>query len=156
MRAIGFRAEKDGAHWAVLDRDGSIYRIHDEGHYRAPKSFDEAPGLAWFRERVQALVQKHSPTKAGIRYAETYLGPIGKAQLASLFRRARVEGVISEALASKNIPVGVGSMQQIASRLHSKSAKRYVESGEFRGLDLSEKSDLLREAIIVAASMLEE
>jgi hypothetical protein len=76
--------------------------------------------------------------------------------LASLFRRARVEGVIIQALASKGVRIGVGALQQIGSRLGSKSAKKYKkESGEFRGLDLSTKSDHLREAIIAGASMLE-
>jgi len=78
-----------------------------------------------------------------------------KSVLESLFKRARIEGVVIESLSSKGIPVGLGAMQQISSRLGSKSAKKYVTDGEFRGLDLSEKDDELREAIIAASSMLE-
>lgn len=156
MAALGFRAEKDAVNWAVVDRQGDTYRIIEDGRLTAPKSYEEADGLAWYRERIQTLVQQHSATTAAIRYAETYLGPMRKTVLASLFKRARVEGVLMEALASKGVPVGTGALQQIASRLGTKSAKRYVVGGEFRGLDLSDKNDNLREAIIAAASMLEE
>jgi hypothetical protein len=156
MAAIGFRAEKDAVNWAVVERDGEIYRVIEDGRFAAPKSYEESVGLAWYRERIQSLVHQHGATKAAIRYAETYLPRIRKSVLESLFKRARLEGVLIEALASKGVPVGTGAMQQIASRLGSKSAKHYVAGGEFRGLDLSDKSDNLKEAIIVAASMLEE
>jgi hypothetical protein len=156
MSALGFRAEKDAVHWAVVGRQGDTYRVIADGRLAAPKSYEEVNGLAWYRERIQSLVQQYGAVKAAIRYAETYLGPIRKTALASLFKRARLEGVLAEALASRGIPVGTGAMQQIGSRMGSRSAKHYVEGGEFRGLDLSDKNKYLQEAIVAAASMLED
>lgn len=153
MKAVGFRAEKDHLHWAVVSGtvDRPIIEVHDR--LRAPKVYDVAESLAWFRDNVRAIIEQHGPSIASIRFAETFLTRKPNA-LASMYARARIEGVVIEAAQSMGLKVLVGSLTSISSRLGSRSAKVYVEAGDLRGLDMSGINANRKEAIVTAASAL--
>jgi hypothetical protein len=68
-------------------------------------------------------------------------------------RRLRIEGVLLQTLDSCGLNVNIGALATISGKLGSQ-AKKYVESGELRGMDLSQISSLAREAILVAVAAL--
>ena len=73
--------------------------------------------------------------------------------------RLRIEGVVVESLHSRGVSVETGALQAVASRVGSKSAKSakaYLEQGDFRGLDLSKHPSERQEAILVAVSVQEQ
>jgi hypothetical protein len=110
-----------------------------------------------FRDRVQNLIAEYKVSAAAVRLSETYLKHKPKPNvLASMFARARIEGVVLEAARASGIPVHASQLVSISARLGSKSAKAYVTGGEFRGVDLSSKQPNRREAIVAAVSALKE
>ena len=68
-------------------------------------------------------------------------------------RRLRIEGVLLHTSDSCGLSISIGALATISGRLGSK-AKKYVESGEFRGLDLSRIPLASKEAILVAVAAL--
>jgi hypothetical protein len=157
MRSIGFRAEKDTVHWAVVEGTVDLPKLVAEGKFSAPKTDSEPEALHWYRNKVRQMIEQHQAHVAAVRYGETFLqrGAKGKS-LGSMFARARIEGVILEAACSSNLKVFTGQLAQISSRLDSPRAKAYLESGDLRGLDLAGKPANRREAILVAVAALGE
>lgn len=155
MRSVGFRAEKDRLTWAIVEGTvASPVRVADD-NYSAPKSFSEADALAWYRERVQTLIDTYSPKSAAIRVAETFLrSKPSPSSLSSMFARARLEGVVIEAAVSKGMGIMIGRLQQISSGMGSKSAKGYIGSTEVRGIDLADVPKYRHEAVLAAISVL--
>jgi hypothetical protein len=80
----------------------------------------------------------------------------GRKQQAGSLSRARIEGIITFACAKSGLTVHTGQIQQINSRLKTKRAKQYIESGECRGVDLDGVPAMRREAVTVAVSALGE
>ena len=120
----------------------------------APKSYKEPDALAWYRERVQTIIRQHDAKTVAVRFAETLLrsGPPSKA-LPSMYRAARIEGVVIEAAGRRDY----GWHRWLAEYFFedgTQSAKAYTESGELRGMQISELPDEAQEAIAAAASML--
>lgn len=158
MSTFGFRAEKDKVHYAIADGCSESPILIEQSKFSAPKTYSLAQQLSWYRDRVQTLLQKHAPTYVYIRQAETFLRakPAANA-LESMFTRARIEGVLLESVNEKGIPVESGKMQNLSSKLGSSSAKKYIEKGELRGLDLDGiKNKSTREAILAAVAVLEK
>jgi hypothetical protein len=157
MLALGFRAESDVVHFAVVKGPQSAPELVDSGKFSAPRSFDTAAALAHVRARIQNMIEQHKPDAVGVRFSETFFPrKLSRGILDSLFARARIEGVILEVSQASGVTVVQGgAMQQISSELGSKRAKGYLETGEFRGVDLSSKPTHVQEAILIAASLLE-
>lgn len=155
MRSIGFRAEKDTVHWAVVEGTVEVPKLVADNKFAAPKSYDEAESLAWYRNKVCQMIEEHRVQNAAVRFGETFLqrGAKGRA-LYSMFARARIEGVIMEAASSCSVQIFAGQLAQISSRLESPRAKAYLESGELRGLSLDGKPQNRQEAILVAVAAL--
>jgi len=148
------RAEKDCIQWALVEGSGAEPVLLNDGKFAAPITYDEPKALAWYRERIKTMVDEFKPKTVAVRYPETYLRFKPKAP-SSFYARIRIEGVIVEAAQSSGVRVETGAWATLSSRLGSKSAKAYLESGELRGLDLSTKPDNRREAIIAAVAGLE-
>jgi hypothetical protein len=68
-------------------------------------------------------------------------------------RRLRIEGVLLHTIDSCGIKATIGALATISGKLGSQ-AKKYVENGELRGLDLSKVPALSREAVLVAVAAL--
>jgi hypothetical protein len=125
--------------------------IHIEhGVAAAPVNLDEASALSWYSDRVKLIIQTHKPKTAMIRSAEVIARGSGKE---GARRRLRIEGVLLQTIDSCAVKVSIGALATISGKLGSQ-AKRYIESGEFRGLDLSEIPSLSREAVLVAVAAL--
>lgn len=154
--AVGFRAEKDRVRYAFVTGSCEKPVLLEHDVIAAPKTYSPSECLGWYRTSIRDLLTRVPASIGALRLSETFLSrkPNAKA-LDSMFARARIEGVILEALASKDIPIKGEKMQQISSAFGSKSAKHYLGEEELRGLDWSGvKNDRDREAIMVAASML--
>jgi hypothetical protein len=150
-RVIGFRAEPRLIHWAVLDGTQKHPTIHAQDKINAPASADESAILGMFRERARHLFTTYTPDAVGIRSAELSARGSNKD---GPRRRLRVEGVLLEASHSWNLPVTMGALGTISSKLDTKRAKKYLESGQFRGLDLKSLPGARREAVLVAVGLL--
>jgi hypothetical protein len=125
--------------------------IHVEhGVAVAPVNLDEAPALSWYSDRVKLIIQTHKPKTAMIRSAEAIARGSGKE---GARRRLRIEGVLLQTIDSCGVKVSIGALATISGKLGSQ-AKKYIESGELRGLDLSEIPPLSREAVLVAVAAL--
>lgn len=156
MRAIGFRAEKDRLTWSVVEGSLSAPILISNDCLKAPKSYDIAEGLAWYRERVQTTIEEHEVKIAAIRFSETFIKKINSKTLGSMLSRARMEGVVVEAATSKGIKILTGNLNKISSRMNTKSAKAYVGTDELRGIDLSSVPKYRHEAVLTAVSALSE
>ncbi|HWB12480.1 MAG TPA: hypothetical protein VG826_24860 [Pirellulales bacterium] len=156
MNAMGIRVAKDYFRWAVVSKNEDELNIVAKGKMSAPKTYDEADSLAWYRERVQTIAKQHGAKMAAVRFSETFLGrgrgPTSKV-LESMLMRARIEGVITEALRADGLPVGTGGWQKISARMGTRSAKAYTDSGEVRGLSIADEPEELQDAITAAISM---
>ncbi len=149
-RALGFRAEAKQVHWAVVEGT-RLTPIHiDHGIAAAPINLDEAPALSWYSSRCRHIVQTYSPNAAMIRSAEAVARGAGKE---GARRRLRIEGVLLQTIDACGLRVSIGALATISGKLGSQ-AKKYIESGELRGLDLSQLPSLAREAILVAVAAL--
>lgn len=148
-RALGFRAESGRIHWAVVDGTPEAPILFANDSAAAPVNLDEAAALSWYSDRVKLVVKTYKPGAAAIRTAE----PISKANNTGARRRLRIEGVLLQTLDSCNLKVTLGALATISGKLGTQ-AKRYIESGEFRGLDLSKMQPPRREAILVAVAAL--
>jgi len=149
-RALGFRAEAKQIHWAVVDgtRRAPILVAHD--HAAAPVNLEEAPALSWYSSRVRLIIETYKPGVATIRTAESVARGSNKE---GARRRLRIEGALLQTIDSCGLKVTVGALAMISGKLGS-HAKKYIESGELRGLDLSEIPALSREAVLVAVAAL--
>jgi hypothetical protein len=153
MKAIGFRAEKDGINWAVVEgtKKGPVLTEHD--YIKAPNINSEAASLSYFRERLLAVIQQYQPGVAFVRYPEPFRQ---KSKITSVDARLRVEGVILEVLYTSGIEVLTGAKVSMGSKLKSNDPTAYLKATELRGLVFPNRDANSREAIMAAVSALGE
>jgi Holliday junction resolvasome RuvABC endonuclease subunit len=155
MKALGVRAEKDLVHWAVVELRNDELAIVREGKHKVTETFDLSARLKELWTKTQGIIETHGVDAVAIRFQETHLQRgIKDKLLASALQRARLEGVVAAASAAAGVDVFCGSLQQIGSAIGSKRPKAYIETGEFRGIDLSKKNKHIQEAILAAAAAL--
>lgn len=152
---MGFRVEPKAVHFAVVGGSVEEPVLVDSGRYAAPKTYDEAEALSWYRSRTKVLIEEHQPERAAIKYMESVAGR-GRAPRStdSTRKRHRIEGVVLQLLDQENIAVRAGPFATVSAGLGSKSAKSYVNSNELRGLDLTGRTKLAKEAIVAATAAL--
>jgi hypothetical protein len=151
MCVLGIRAEADGFQWAVLGGTASTPSLRAYGSETAPNSYDEGERLVWIRRKCMQALETHKPTRVAIRYPE---GNARGANKASAKARCRVEGVILEAAASKNVSVVTGALNTFGKHSGSESPKADLDRHDLHGIDWSEHNRNLREAILVGTSLL--
>lgn len=118
----------------------------------APVSLAEAPALSWYSNRVRLVVERYKPDAATIRAAESVARGSNKE---GARRRSRIEGVLLQTIDSCGLKATIGALAMISGKLGTQ-AKKYIESGDFRGIDLSEIPSASREAVLVAVAALPE
>jgi hypothetical protein len=156
MKAIGFRAEKDTIHYAIVEGTKHEPVLVADDKIVAPLTYSDAQAMSYFRDRIRTLVEQYKPSAAFVRYGETFLPKkVAPNVLASMLARARIEGVILESINSHKINIVGASLSGISSKLESKHPKSYLENGDLRGVDLTGKPQPRQEAILVAVSALE-
>ena len=149
-RALGFRAEPRKIYWAVVEGSKARPILLEHSSAAAPIDLDEAPALSWYSSRVKHIVETHKASRAMIRSAE----PMARGSKKEGPRlRLRLEGVLLQTLDSCGVTTSIGALATISGKLGSQ-AKKYVDKGELRGLDLSELSSYAREAVLVAVAAL--
>lgn len=157
MRVLGVRAEPNSINWAVVEGTTAQPVLVQADNSAAPSSYDEAACLAWYRDRILLVIDQLQVDRVAVRYPEPVSGRAGTrvAIQDSNRRRCRVEGVVLEAAHSRSKRVVVGALTTISSSLGTKSAKKYLNDDDLRGLDWSRyRQKNLREAILVAAAAL--
>lgn len=153
-RGLGLRADPEGFHWAVVkgSRREPILVAHD--YAEAPRTYTEAQALAWCRARVHEIIDMHKPQQVALRYPE----PISRGKGDAARRRCRVEGVLLEAAACRDLPTHTGALVTMGKRLGmtSSRAKAYLDAEEFRALDWNKLPHGRREAILVGVGVLDD
>jgi hypothetical protein len=152
-KAIGFRAEPTTVHWAVVSTSAAGPILEDHGSIGAPKGYEEAAVLTWFRGRTANLINEHGVEAAAIKYTE----PIARRGGADAARaRCRLEGVILQLAHERGLRIFTGAFRALSGQLGSKSAKAYLDGDDVRGLDWSGVKPLPREAVLMALAALED
>lgn len=149
---LGVRAEAQGFCWAVVEGSQQAPRVRGNERVEAPRSYSEAEALVWCRARLLQIIQDHGPKHVAIRYQE----PTARRHDSASRQRCRVEGVLLEAAASRQLVIATGALATIAKGLgtNTTGAKAYLSAEEFRGIDLRKVPASRREAIVVAVSAL--
>src|SRR6266481_3827632 len=106
-RILGVRGEPAAIHWAVATGTSLRPVLHASGTENAPSSYDEGESLAWIRERALYIIDTYHPVKVAIRYAERNARGANKDSAKS---RCRVEGVVLEAAATRNLETVTGAL----------------------------------------------
>jgi Holliday junction resolvasome RuvABC endonuclease subunit len=151
-RCIGVRAEAEGINWAIVDGSLEEPVLHAYGSDKAPAAYVESERLSWIRQQFLHILDQYNPLGVAVRYPEnTALG----ANKDSARARCRIEGVVLESAASRNLEVTTGALNTISKNLGT-PAKENLLSDEFRGLDWQKYKPTVREAIIAAVSILQE
>ena len=153
-RTLGFRVEPKQVHWAAMGGTPAAPIIIDVATLTAPIGWDEGKCLSWYRDQATRLFASYPVKTVAVRDAEAFR-PRGGGQTQSLQTRCRIEGVIIEAANHSGLFVTSGRLDTISANLDTKKAKQYLTEEELRGADWSKYSALQREAILVAASVLE-
>jgi hypothetical protein len=150
-RAIGFRADSKGFHWAVAEGTKSqpILIAHDDA--AAPKGYGEPKALTWYAGRVRHLLGEYQPSAGMVRSAEAIARGANK-EGAKV--RLRLEGVILQTLDAEGKEAILGALSTIGKMLQSKKPKAYLEANNLRGLDLTTVPETVKEAILAAVSAL--
>ena len=150
-RSLGIRVEPTGLNWAIVEGDQGSPILVASGDATAPSTYDEAQSLSWYRGRILHILELQKPTIVGVRYPE----PTGRSGgTDAMRRRVRIEGVALEACDSVGLPVCTGALVTISANLKTKSAKVLLENDDLRGLDWAKRNPHIREAILVAVSIL--
>ncbi len=154
VKAIGFRVEPQTVNYAVVEgtKQEPILIVNDK--ITPPKSYlQESQQLVWYRNRLLIILEQYQPQFGAIRCAEPL--SFRNTNKDSLLKRARIEGVILEVLGEKSIECITAALKKISSEINSQSAKKYLSSDEFRGINLSQINKNQQEAILVAVTQLE-
>jgi len=150
MKTIGLRAEPDAFNWAVSEGTQEIPILIAVERVAAPSGYLEPEMLNHFRNRLLHILQTHSPEHAGLRTPES----VARAGGEPARKRLRLEGVLLAASSESGLSVTLGALVTVNRLLGSKSAKLFLNSTEYRGIDWSKYPQVKREAILMSASLL--
>jgi hypothetical protein len=150
VKVIGMRAEPDAFNWAVSEGTQEVPILIAVERVAAPSGYLEPEMLSHFRNRLLHIIQTHNPERAGLRTPES----IARAGGESARRRLRLEGVLLAASSESGLSVTLGALVTVNRLLGSKSAKLFLNSTEYRGIDWSKHPQAKREAILMSASLL--
>ena len=150
-RAIGFRAESDCVHWAVVEGTKDAPVLVGNGVVPAQAGLCEAAVLSRFAERVHSLVNAHNPSAGMVRSIEPTAKPN---RSEGPRRRLRVEGVLLQTMDACGLTASVGALATISGNLNVDSAKAFLDAKDCRGIDLSSLKPNTREAVLVAIAAL--
>jgi hypothetical protein len=150
---LGFRAEGTQVYCVVVAGTRRAPTLVAHEKLTAPVDVDEAHALAWYRNEVRRLVDTYAPAAAVVRFPE-FSARGGNKEGAR--RRLRIEGVLLEASCAYGLPARGAVLANIGAKLGSKQAKKYLGSGDLRGLDLSPLPEYAREAALAAVTALPE
>lgn len=155
MVSIGVRASGNEIHYAIYS--GTLDSPEYKHHYKLtfPKAFELPQALAWLREQFQNVAREFDIKSVFVRTME----PIARGSKKTISERSRVEAVILEVSASAGYKVSFGPLATMSSLLETRSARRYMDSDEFKGIENWQSlNDKYREstlAAICALSLLE-
>lgn len=150
MISIGIRACPSEVYVVVVEGSSTEPQLIYKTKLKSPASREFAGALSWYREQILTLCEEYDVEAIGIKAIE----PVARKQGGP---RAHIEGVIMEAGASRGLTVGHKAFSSIAAGINAKKPKAYVGKSEFRTVEGWETlHDNFREAVLAAASMLEE
>jgi hypothetical protein len=150
MRVLGLRAEPDAFNWAISEGTLEAPVVVAVDRVAGPRGYSDPEVLNHFRARLLHIAKQHSPVAVGLRTPE----PVARGGGDSAKCRLRVEGVLLAVSGELGLQVTLGALVTINSLLGSKSAKLFLNSDEFRGINWSHYTPAKREAILISASLL--
>lgn len=148
MKAIGLRAEPDGFNWAVVEGVQEAPVLLAVERVAAPSGYSEPEMLNYFRARLCHIIQTHGPEHVGLRTPES----VARAGGEPARRRLRLEGVLLAVGAELSLAVTFGAIVTVNRLLGSKSAKLFLNSDEYRGINWSKYTQVKREAILISTA----
>ncbi len=155
MPAIGIRVETNQVNYVILDGTPDKPKIVVKDKLKEPKFNGMAQVLVWYREQIIQLCDTNKINTGWIRTAESQARAMGAASKSGASKRCHIEGVIIEAIASTGAIAEAGSITSLNKALKSKSAKKYIEGEDFRGIPSWDKFDkYIREAAIAGVAAL--
>ena len=156
-KSIGFRVDPTAIHYAVVEGTPEDPVLLDDGRYPAPKTYDEAKALSWYRQRTINLLETHKPDASAIKFMENVAGRGRAPRITdSLRRRHRIEGVVLQLLDETRVSTLTGPFATVAASLGTRSAKAYLDKEELRGIDWRRKSTNVKEAVLAAVAALSD
>lgn len=150
-RVLGVRAEPTVIHWAVVSGTPQAPVLEASGTETAPTAYNEGETLAWIRDRTLHIIRTYKPLKTAVRFPERNARGANRDSAKS---RCRMEGVVLEASSSSGLEVVTGTLATFGKHSGTKSSKEDLTQRNLRGLDWSRHNERVREAILVAASIL--
>ena len=157
IKAIGFRVEAKTVYYAIVEGTQQVPTLLYHHKMTPPNSYDkECVQLTWYRDRLLNIISEYQPKLGAIRFPEPS-SYASAANIDSLLKRARIEGVILEFLWRQNVECIGTVLKKMSSDLNCKKAKDYLKGENFRTLDWSTiKNQKQRESILVAVTQLVE
>lgn len=147
MASIGVRASGNEIHYAIFE--GSVESPEYRHHYKLtfPRAFELPQGLSWIREQFQNVAREYRVNSIFVRTME----PIARGSVKTISERSRIEGVIIETAATAGYRVSFGPLATMSSLLETRSARNYMDSEEFRGVEnWAALNDKYKEATLAA------
>jgi hypothetical protein len=150
MRVLGLRAEPEAFNWAISEGTIEAPILVAVDRVAGPRGYSDPELLNHLRARLLLITKQHKPDSAGLRTPE----PIARGGGEPAKKRLRVEGVLLAVCGELGLNVTLGAIVTINSLLGSKSAKLFLNSDEFRGINWSDYTQAKREAILIGTSLL--
>ena len=131
---LGIRAEPTAFHWAVVSGTSHTPVLEDTNVEAAPTAYTLGESLAWIRDRLLQIIDSYRPRKVAVRFPE---GIAMSSRTDAAKTRCRVEGVLIEAAASRNIELVTGALNTFKKHSGTESPKQDLAKHNLRGLDWS-------------------
>ncbi len=97
MKVMGFRAEKDAVHWAVLTGTVQAPVVLAHAKFEPVPAPSESIWLAELRNGLLNLLEIHAPQRIGLHLITAHAErPSTAKAFGNLLRRARAEGIVME------------------------------------------------------------
>lgn len=155
MFTIGIRVETTQVNYVIIEGSVNNPKIKEKNKLKSPISYELHDSLVWYRKQIIAICEEFQIQACGIRTAEPFSRTKGAASKDGTTKRCNIEGVIIEAVASIGRKVFVGPNSTISSLINSKSAKKYLNAEDFRGIDnWTSLSDYIKEAALAGVAAL--
>lgn len=148
--AIGFRCRAADFHWATVSGGSLAPVVENHGKVTAPRTYSDSMKLGFLLTEARSLIRQHKAGIVAIREPE-----FGRSRCDIPIRwRLRVEGAIVTTACEAGLECHVVVLTKVSSAFGVKKPKALLEADDLRGLNWSKFGLELREAILVAATVL--
>jgi hypothetical protein len=146
MKVLGLRCHKDKLDWAFVEGDTRDVAVVVESKSVSAPDVERGPQLAWVRNEILELLDHVQPDRVQLRGVE----PGGQG---NSLPRAEVEGVVQEAVASREVPVKRIVSASLRSAFGVKNGKE-LDAAAMQVTAISTTAKVRRDPVIAAVAAL--